>query len=161
MKDEKQLQELIRVIYSCDRANGLSHDENMLSDFIYLSDWQHCLNHDEPLTNIQWIHGKQGPVAKNFDISEMTKAETTSGIKIIIEIINDFVKNKNKEYKYIDYEGRESVKEIFEKIKKLELNEVYLLANSTFPMICTAKESRLHLKELSKQYKRKFHKLEI
>jgi hypothetical protein len=128
-----------------------------LTKLIYLCDWKFAIEHNKPMTNIQWYFDNFGPFV--WDVIDSAK-KYPEIFKIEYQM-NSFggtsriVRLLESDYQpQLTIEEQETVNHVIQNTQDKTWNGFIQLVYSTYPIVNSKKYELLNLNKLSREYKR-------
>lgn len=141
------------IYYSCTKYSKFSDvGAERLQLTLFLVGWKTSLSNNKDITNLDWVHGKNGPHSQRLD----TLLNSDSRLKISHINFEGVEKKRISLAKIEEVEIDNTLKiiidDIYEKTVKLNFSDLTALVYSTYPMLVTEKDSSIPMENLAKAF---------
>lgn len=138
------------VYYSCTKYSKFSDvGAERLQLTLFLVGWKTSLSNNKDITNLDWMHGKNGPHSQRLD----TLLNSDSRLKISHVNFEGIEKKRislaKTEEVEIDNVLKIVIDDVYEKTIKLNFADLTTLVYSTYPMLVTEKDTIISMENLA------------
>jgi hypothetical protein len=145
---------LIYLFRHYPRPNSLS--KARVIKMVYLADWRHAIQHDKPITKINWIFNHYGPYVA--DVVDAVRHDPDFDVVLVANAYGEpkeLIRVKaHAQYKgVLSTEAQDAIDHIIDKTSSLLWDDFIRLVYSTYPVLASQRYAQLDLGTLAQEYK--------